>query len=245
MALLTSVQRLVLEHNHLTGDALDAVSRMPQLQVCSLAHNLLTHVPRDSCAADRFRALASLDLSFNLVAAESALFPLADVFLLEQVMCYGNPLLGSRGEERVARLQELCVRTREGRAGCRLAVLIDAPRTRLSKGRHTGRLGAYRSDQICSLSDRRLSADGFSIFAEALAVASEVTGARRAEPKRHRQVRARAEGGRRATRVARHLGLADGLPGAALASPKDPFARSLGEAQAVDHRPSQMKTALK
>lgn len=96
MADFKCLERLILEHNRFANnDILFLLSLIPKLRHCSLAHNFLTTIPPESCQNEGFRCLDTLDISFNYLSREEDLMPLVNLYRIESVMCYGNPLLGN------------------------------------------------------------------------------------------------------------------------------------------------------
>lgn len=128
MYTLQTVERLILDHNNLSdSDTFLHVSYMPCLRHLSFANNLLSQVSESSCGAHNFKLLSTLDLSCNYFSNEESLFPLTNLYRLEEIMLYGNPLLGPTGEDPlhiyIEDLERECIKAREGREDQPILVL--------------------------------------------------------------------------------------------------------------------------
>ena len=133
MFTLQTIERLTLDHNNLSDlDTFLHVSYMPCLRHLSLANNLLSKISAQSCGVHNFKLLSTLDLSCNYFSNEESLFPLTHVYRLEEIMLYGNPLLGPTGEDPlhlyIEDLEQQCIKAREGREDQPILVLIHPPK---------------------------------------------------------------------------------------------------------------------
>lgn len=120
MYTLQSVERCILEHNHLSDQANFLIlSYMPSLRHLSVANNLFSQIPSQSCEVQNFKQLSTLDISCNYFSKEESLLPLSTLYRLNEVMLYGNPLLGPRGEDPlhiyIEGLEQEFMQAREGR----------------------------------------------------------------------------------------------------------------------------------
>ena len=118
--------RLKQERNKLTGDALTCLAKCPRLRELSLAHNKVTSTPTIDAMAEAtnldhteiLAELVALDLAHNQIRSDKDIDDLTVLPKLEQLSLYGNPLLGSTGEdptgETVRTLVQTATQQRDG-----------------------------------------------------------------------------------------------------------------------------------
>ena len=148
MASFNTLERLVLEHNKLDDNNLFfELCQMPLLREVCLAYNLLSYVPSQACTEGYFPVLEFMDLSYNFVASQSAIEPCIECPRLLKLLVYGNPILGSTGEDSlgiyVEELVDSALLARDGHALPPLEIVTEAPKKRtlrkggFVKGRHS------------------------------------------------------------------------------------------------------------
>lgn len=149
-----SLERLIAEHNKISDNSIFFdLCKMPKLRELSLAYNMLSCVPADACAEgafryillviaiDMFHTLTSynrlldlIDLAFNYIGTQAALEPFIELPRLQVLIVYGNPVLGSSGEDPTGvYVEELIDAAYEARDGYTLKVLdivTEVPRKR-------------------------------------------------------------------------------------------------------------------
>mmetsp|Transcript_3975 Transcript_3975/g.6748 ORF Transcript_3975/g.6748 Transcript_3975/m.6748 type:complete len:694 (+) Transcript_3975:171-2252(+) len=143
-----TLERLVLEHNKLDDNNIFfELCQMMQLREVCLAYNLLSYVPSQACSEGYFPILEFMDLSYNFIASQSAIEPCIECPRLLKLLVYGNPLLGSTGEDPlgtyVEELFDSAMLARDGHALPPLDIITEAPQKRtlrkggFIKGRHS------------------------------------------------------------------------------------------------------------
>lgn len=143
MASFQTLERLVLEHNKLDDNNIFfELCQMPNLREVCLAYNLLSYVPSQACQEGYFRVLEFMDLTYNYVASQSAIEPCLECPRLMKLLVYGNPLLGTSGEDAlgiyVEELVDSAMLARDGFSLPPLEIITEAPKKRsLRKGGYT------------------------------------------------------------------------------------------------------------
>lgn len=150
-----SLEKLVLEHNKLDDNNIFfELCQMPSLREACLAYNLLSYLPSQACQEGYFKVMELLDMSYNYVASQSAIEPALQCPRLLQLLVYGNPLLGSSGEDStgvyVEEMLDSAMLARDGSPLPPLDIVTEAPKKRtLRKGGFTaGRHSMYTAVSI-------------------------------------------------------------------------------------------------
>lgn len=140
MCMFSSLERLVLEHNKLDDNSIFfELCQIPNLRELGLSYNMLAYVPSQACCEDYFRVLEVLDLTYNYIAAQSDIEPCLECPRLLQLLIYGNPILGTTGEDPtgvyVEELVDSAIAARDGYSLPVLEIVTEAPKKRtLRKG---------------------------------------------------------------------------------------------------------------
>jgi len=156
-----ALEKLMLDNNKMDDNSIfNLLCTMPKLRQCSLAYNFLHKIPPQCCREGFFPLLAQLDVSFNYFGAEEDVQPIVDLPRMLQVMLYGNPLLGPKGEDPLyTYIEDLEIAATEGRLERRMHkidIIAEIPRKRnfkKLKGRSAGRQASYRNFGIVAVGD--------------------------------------------------------------------------------------------
>ena len=135
MASFKVLERIVLEHNRLDdNNVFFELCQMPNLRDACLAYNLLSYVPSQACSEGYFKVLELMDITYNYVASQSAIEPFLECPRLLKLLVYGNPLLGSSGDDSlgiyVEELVESAFLARDGYSLPPLEIVTEAPKKR-------------------------------------------------------------------------------------------------------------------
>ena len=156
-----SLEKLFLDNNKIDDNQVFSVlCLMQKLRHCSLAYNFLHKVPSECCGEGYFALLTQLDISFNYFGSEEDVHALVDLPRLQQVMLYGNPLLGPTGEDPlytyIEDLEAAATDGRHERRLCKIDIITEIPRKRnfaKLKGRSAGRHATYREFSIVKVDE--------------------------------------------------------------------------------------------
>lgn len=152
-----NLEKLFLDNNKIDDNNIFSIlCAMENLRYLSVAYNFLSAVPAGTMEEGMHPMLTVLDLSFNYFGSEDDLQPIIDLPRLAQVMLYGNPVLGPKGEDPQCIYIEGLVDTsnefREGHGMELVDFVTEVPRKRtLKKGQPAGRHGTYRDFSVVSV----------------------------------------------------------------------------------------------
>jgi hypothetical protein len=192
MSSFLTLERLVLEHNKLDDNNIFfELCQMPNLREVCLAYNLLSYVPSQACTEGYFKVLEFMDITYNYVASQSAIEPCLECPRLMKLLVYGNPLLGSTGDDPtgiyVEELIDSALLARDGYSLPPLDIITEAPKKRtLRKGGFiAGRHSMYKEfsieevdseQQTLKKTSRQYKMEGNkTLFAQAVDVARKQT----------------------------------------------------------------------
>jgi hypothetical protein len=155
------LEKIMLDNNKLDDNSVFGILCMiSNLRYLSLAYNFLHNIPSQCCAEGYFPLLTTLDLSFNYFGTEEDVTPFVDLPRLNQVMLYGNPLLGPTGEDPLyTYIEDLELAATDGRKERRMMpveIIAEIPRKRnfkKLKGRAAGRHATYRDFCIVNVEE--------------------------------------------------------------------------------------------
>ena len=154
-----SLEKLLLDNNKIDdNNAFRILCTCVTLRHVSLAYNFLHSIPAQCCQEGYFPLLTFMDLSFNYFGSEEDLQPLVDLPRLEDLVIYGNPVLGPKGEDPLyTYIEELQIAATDGRIERRLPrveVSAEIPRKRNFKnlkGRSAGRHSSYQGFSVVAV----------------------------------------------------------------------------------------------
>jgi len=156
-----SLEKLLLDNNKMDDNSIfNLLCTMPNLRQCSLAYNFLHKIHPQCCGEGYFPLLTQLDISFNYFGTEEDVQPIMDLPRMLEVMLYGNPMLGPKGEDPLfTYIEDLEIAATDGRLERRMHkidIIAEIPRKRnfkKLKGRSAGRQASYRNFGIVAVGE--------------------------------------------------------------------------------------------
>ena len=149
-----ALEKLYLDNNKIDdNNVFSILCAMESLRHLSLAYNFLSRIPVGTMDEGMHTLLQVLDISFNYFGTEDALQPMIELPRLVQVMLYGNPVLGPKGEDpQYIYIEELVDTSNEYRESHRFPMIdfiAEIPRKRnFKKGQPAGRHSTYRDFSV-------------------------------------------------------------------------------------------------
>ena len=156
-----ALEKIMLDNNKIDdNNVFSILCTISNLRHVSLAYNFLHHIPQQCCGEGFFSLLTNLDLSFNYFGTEEDVSAFVDLPRLQQVMLYGNPMLGPTGEDPLyTYIEDLEIAATDGRKERRMGnieLITEIPRKRnfkKLKGRAAGRHASYRDFSIVNVEE--------------------------------------------------------------------------------------------
>ena len=186
------LEKLMLDNNKMDDNGIfNLLCTMPNLRQCSLAYNFLHKIPEQCCGEGYFPLLTQLDISFNYFGTEEDVQPIVELPRMLELLLYGNPMLGPKGEDPLyTYIEDLEIAATDGRLERRMHkidLITEIPRKRnfkKLKGRAAGRQASYRDFGIVAVGEENEGAPvkttnewreegNRTLFADAIALAQK------------------------------------------------------------------------
>lgn len=94
------LEKLILDHNKISDNHIFSIlALIPKINYISLAYNYLSKIDKDYCGIHKYEYIQVLNLSFNYFSFEKDIQYILQQKHIQQIIIYGNPILGPTGED--------------------------------------------------------------------------------------------------------------------------------------------------